>query len=193
MNLFKEKFKDKYGSIEPYLALKLEVVILLTLIVTIAGKMVNPYLYILQAFTLIILFITLYQVKKNFPEKLLKYSMIFTILYAVSIAVPFLLMDYATPMTPTGINTVLFILIGVLVLFIGLRAVTSRKGVRAEVLLSNEEIAVIQPEYDLVSGVKPSKYVVNNKGAEEGDEVQVKLSKTPFKKPRPKKIEEVVK
>lgn len=191
--MIKERYKEKYGSVEPYLALKLEIMIIVSLIISIVGTIFNFYLHFLQVFTLGVIALTLYQVKKKYPEEILKYSLVFISLYIAAVFVPMILTGFAVPITPSGINTLLVILIGVLVLFMGLKVVTNKKGVKAEVLLSDEDIAVIRPEYDLISGIKPNRYVVDNKGASKGDKVLVNLSKTPFKKPRPKEIVEVIK
>lgn len=192
MKSINEYYEDKYGTIEPYIALKQQVAVICSLLISIIGQMINPLTHILHLITLTIVIHSLYQVNMNFPKKTKKYTAIFTPLYIAAVIAPIILLGYSIPITPTGINYVLFLLIGLLALFIALRTFTVKKGIKAKVILANEDIAVVEPEYDLLAGVKPGKYIVENKGATEKDTVSVKVTRTPFKKPEPKKVKEVI-
>lgn len=192
MNTIKKKYKEKYGDLEPYIALKLQMNIIATLLIAILGTFLNPLIHSLQALTFAVLVYLLIEIKSRYKEKLKRYIAVFITLYIAVAAVPVLVSRYSLPISPQGINLMLMAVVGLLVLFIALRALTSRTGVKAKVVLANEEIAVIQPEYNLLSGIKPKKYVVENKGAKEQDQIVVSISKTPFKQPKPKKIKEVI-
>ncbi len=192
MKTIKNKYKEKYGDLEPYIALKLQVNIIVALLIAILATFTNPMIHSLQILTLAALIYLLTEIKSQHHEKLKRYTAVFTTLYIAVVTVPILISRYTLPISPQGINLMLMAIISLLVLFIALRTLTSKKGVKAEVILANEEIAVVQPEYKLLSGIKPKKYVVKNKGAEKEDQVIVNISKTPFKTPKPKRVKEVI-
>ncbi len=193
MNPLKKRYIDKYGETEPYTVLKIEIAIIATLIISLASEITSTYIYIFNLATAAVLIHSMYSLKKEYPGKFIKYLAIFSSFYTVAFISPMVLLDYSMPMDPTGLNMMLGALVALLIIFIIIRTATSQKGVKAKVLLADEEIAVVKPEYDLISGVKPKKYVVDNKNASKGDKVITTVSKTPFKKPEPRKIKKVVK
>lgn len=192
MKKMKDKYREKYGDLEPYIALKLQANIIITLLIAILGTFINPLIHTMQLLTLTALIYLLREIKSQYQEKLRRYLAVFSPLYIAAAVVPVFVSRYSLPISPQGINIVLMAIVGLLVLFVAIRTLTSKKGVKAEVILANKEIAVVQPEYSLLSGIKPEKYVVENKGAKEEDQVIVNISKTPFKKPKPKEVKEVI-
>jgi len=193
MNPIKTKYKEKYDSIEPYLVLKMQIAVITALIITIIATILDPLILVLNVLTLSLLTHSLYQANKNFQDQISKYTAIFTSLYAAAILAPLAFTRYEIRPSPGAMDTVLIILIVILIIIALLKIMVTSKGVKAKVTLANKETAVIEPEYDLITGIKPGKYVVNNKGAKEGDRVIVNLNKPLFQRPKPKEIKEIIK
>jgi len=193
MNPLSRRYREKYGSIEPYLVLKMQIAVITALIITILGTIFNPMILVFNLVTFAILTHTMYQIKKQFREKLIKYTSIFASLYAAAVLVPPILTMHRITPSPGTMDTILMLLIIILVVVAFSNIMITKKGIKAKVTLANKETAVIEPEYDLMTGIKPGKYAVDNKGAEEGDRVIVKLSKSPFQGPKPKEIKQIIK
>ncbi len=192
MKRLKDKYEEKYGSIEPYIVLKMQLAVISALIISVIGVIINPILQLLNILTLAMLIHSSYQIKKKFKDKLVKYSLIFGIIYIIAIISPLIIVEYAIPLSPRLMDMIIIVMILLVIAMIVTKIKVNRKGVKAKVLLANREMAVIKPKYDLITGIKPKRYVVDNKGAEKEDEVIVKLSKTPFRKPEPKKIKRII-
>lgn len=194
MNVLTKPYRDKYGSIEPYLVIKMEIAIILALLITLSTIFVQQETFLLNILTAAIVIHSSYQVKKNFPEKAKKYIGVFIPMYILALVTPFILTQYTFKLSTIGMELILISLALLVTAMILFKEIISRKGVKAKVLLADSETAVIRPEYDFLSGIKPSKYAVeNNVGAKKGDRVKVKVSKTLFSQPRPNEVVKVIK
>lgn len=194
MNIITKPYRDKYGSIEPYVVIKMEIAVILALLITLSTIFIQQWVFVLNAFTAGILIHSAYQVKKEFPTKTKKYLGVFLSMYALAVVTPFILTQYTFKLSTMGMELILGSLIVLVIISILFKEMVSRKGVKAEVLLADSETAVIKPEYDFLSGIKPRKYAVENLvSAKKGDRVKVKMSMSSFKQPRPTEIEKIVK
>jgi len=193
MNLIKKRYEEKYGSIEPYVALKLQITVILALIFSILGTTLSFTFHLLNLLTLLIVFHSLNQIRTNFRNKLIKYTVTFGLIYFIAIVIPVILMERTLMISPGSMDLILIILIVFLILLVIMKSIISNKGIKGEVILSDDETAVVKTEYDLMAGLKPGKYAVKNNKAEKGDKVIVTLSKKPFQKSRPEEIKKIIK
>lgn len=193
MDTLKKRYKKEYGSIEPYIVLKMQIAVILALIISVLGVVITPNLHMLNTITLVIVLHSLIQIRENFKEKMIKYTAIFGVMYLIAIVIPIVFLRRTISISPTSLDMILLVLISLLALLFIMKLMITKKGVKGEVILADKETAVIKVNYDLMTGIKPGKYAVDNKGAKKGDKVKVSLSKIPFQKPSPQKIKEIIK
>jgi len=192
-NILKQ-YQEEYGSIEPYIVTKMEISILLALVITLFATIIQPWIILLNIGTAAVMVHSLHQVNKNYPEKTAKYTGILGTIYALAVASPAVLTRVTMKMSPMGTQIVMGALILLVATSLSIRTFISKKGVKAEVLVADGEDAIIRPEYDFLSGVKPKKYAVKNTvKAKKGDRVKVKVSTSLFKPLQPTEIERIVK
>jgi len=87
---------------------------------------------------------------------------------------------------------VFFGVFGFMIIFVVLRALGSGRDLFGRVLLADRELAVVEMEYDLLSGVNAGRYVIENDGAKKGQQVRIGVESGLFKKTKPAKVKEVL-
>lgn len=193
MSFLLRRYKEMYGDIEPYIVAKMQVSVITALIVSVVGILISPLIHLLNLATFAVLAHSMLQVKDIHEEKIKLYSLVFGSLYTASLLAPQVFMKHTLLVSPSSMNIAIFLMIILVLLFLAMKIMISKKGVKAEVVSVNEGKAIVKPEYDLLTGIKPVEYVVENEEAEKGDEVRVKLNKPFLGKPRPSEIKEVIK
>lgn len=128
-----------------------------------------------------VLYMLFNKVKKMYPKDFNAYRDFFLLYIAVGIVIalvssnPSLLLAFSFQSLPS-LSVLIYAIIAVVAVFLIFRIKYYRKYTYGTVLEAGENTAHVKVEYDIRSNVKPNIYLVeNNKGAQIGDTVKLKI------------------
>jgi len=189
LNFIEKYYKKQYGSIKGYLYMKMQVAVILAILISMITTIYNNYIYLIaEIVPIAMLSYGLIRLKKKFKKDFMQSAILFGVLFAIALVGPFVLRQ-AIASDPFGsINYILYIVLAFLALFIILKSFASQNMMTGKVLLADKSMAVVQLDFDLVSGIKAGKYVVKNRGAKKGQKVKVKIKKGILRKTEPVEV-----
>jgi uncharacterized membrane protein len=164
----------------------MQIAVILAILISMIAAIYNNYtLLIAEILPIAMLSYGLIRMKKKFKKDYMQSAILFGVLFGIALFGPFVLRQ-AIAADPFGsINYILYVVLAFLALFIILKSFASQNMMAGKVLLADKSWAVVQLDFDLVTGIRAGKYVVKNKGAKKGQKVKVKIKKGIFRKTEP--------
>ena len=187
--MLKEYLVKKVGTEKSYLFMKMQFAIILSIVIAVLYSFFKELL-ILQVLPAAILLLSFNELYKKYTKDFWASFVIFSVLFIVIIATPFYLQTIAIRAgEPLMLLKYLIYLAFALVILLLLSRIFSiKKEVYGRVVLADNKTAVLEVDFDLLSGIKAGKYVVENNGAKKGDWARASVKRGLFKGPHLHKI-----
>jgi uncharacterized membrane protein len=180
--MLREYYVREHGSDKGYIFLKMQAAIVLSLAVSVAYSFLNyAALLALQLVPLALLLAALSELHREYPRDLPQYAALFGLLFAGCALAPVAfkyLFSFSSVFA--SIRYLIYIFVGLIVLYLFFEAAGSRRQMTGKVLLADRDLAVVQVDYDLIGRVAGGKYAVANRGARKGQRVRIAVRKRIF-------------
>ena len=181
--MLKKCFAKEFGSEKSYLFVKMQFAIVLSIAISLLYAVLRDGLY-LQILPALLLFACFTELYKNYKEDFWLYFTIFLILFLVIVLTPIVFHGLSLAYNPIdSLKYLVFAAFVVLILLVFLRVISAKKIITGRVLLADKNLAVVQVDVDLLTGIRAGRYVVENKGAKKGDYVRISVKRGLFRGP----------
>lgn len=133
------------------------------------------------------LFLLFFQTKKEFQKQFNYFLLFFGVLF-VLVELSWIVQKIIPAENENQLNALFGLLFAIIAFSILFRTIFAKKSIKARIVMSEKNSAVIETDFDIFSFTKAGKYIIEtNKPYPTGKEVKVQL-KNAFLKPKPWKI-----
>lgn len=192
MNPIEQYYVRQYGSEKGYLFLLMQLALIAGLLISIFAVFIreNSYMF-LQVIPIFMLVLSLTKFNKKFRSEFTTYAAFFIVFFFLVTIAPFALRILTISTNPLEmIKYSLYLVLAVLIVYVIFKLYLSRKTVTGVVLMADRGEVVVQVDFDLLSGIRAGKYVVETKGRKlrKGQTVKVLIKGGLFTRPTPYKL-----
>jgi uncharacterized membrane protein len=192
MNPLERYYIKEYGSEKGYLLMLMQLALIVGLLISILSVFLGDNSYIfLQVIPMFLLGESLLKFRDKFKPEFNLYASFFIVFFLLLIIAPFVLRALTLSTTPFEmIRYSLYVVIAVLLLYVLFKLYLARRKVSAVVLMVDKSQVVVRVDFDLFSGIRAGKYVIESKGRKpkKGQTVKVLIRGGLFRRPVPYKL-----
>jgi len=161
------------GSEKSYIFFKMQLAIVISIAISMFYAVFRDYLY-LQIAPLLLLILSFSDLYRIYRKEFRLYASIFSTLFLIIVLTPLFSQIFSISVySLDSLRYIIYLALGLLVVLFLSRTVLTKKFVEGKVVLADKSIAVVDVDFDLLAGIRPGKYVVENNGAKKGDSVKV--------------------
>jgi uncharacterized membrane protein len=181
--MIRKYFIKSLGSEKSYIFLKMQLSIFLSIALSIFYSLFRNELYILQIVPAIVLLFSFAELYKKYRKDFWVSCLIFSAIFIIVLLTPFMLrtvtQNASSPLELA--RYMIYLVFAILLVLILSRTFSPRKDIVGKVLMADRKTAVVEVDFDLLAGIRPGKYVVDNKGAKKGDFVRISVKRGFFR------------
>ncbi|MFH0987198.1 MAG: DUF2101 family protein [Candidatus Micrarchaeota archaeon] len=192
MNIIASHYKHKYSTLKGYYLLEMQISSVSALLISILASFTDPLVMLAEIAPAIVMAVSLRDFRREYRKEFPLYAFIFNLLFAVGLAGPILIRSFLKMNDLASVQYVFYAVIACLVIFMVARVALSKKKITGKVLFSDKNEAVVFVDFDIFTGIRGGKYVVKNKGAVKGQNVELSVSGGLIAQPRPDRVARIL-
>jgi len=165
--------KKAFGSEKSYLFFKMQLAIVISIAISMFYAVFRDYFY-LQIVPFLLLALSFLDLYHNYRKEFWLHVSIFSALFLIIVLIPLFSKFFSVGFDSfDSLRYIVYMALAlVLILLLG-RTVLIKRFVEGKVILADRSTAVVYVDFDLLAGIRPGKYVVENNGAKKGDLVKI--------------------
>jgi len=168
-------FKKALGSEKSYLFFKMQLAIVISIAISMFYAVFRDYFY-LQIVPLLLLASSFLDLYRSYRKEFWLHASIFSMLFLIIVLTPLFSKLFSINFSSLdSLRYIIYVALALLVILLLSRTILVKRFVEGKVILADKSTAVVDVDFDLLAGIRPGKYVVENNGAKKGDFVKIRV------------------